>query len=218
MQQMRVIKPTRRSVSGLYSYNGLSIPYESTLERDFVIFQTFRTNVLEVIAQPVVIPFKKNGRAYKYTPDYFVHLDDGAEYRQELIKHLIVEVKPRSEWKKNWRDWSDKWKAAISYSDEHNFRFKIYDESRIHHKGLENVKYVLRFRKTACCEHDIQVILNQVEMMGNTTIEYLLEKFFKGGIYQPQGKRTILHLLGTKRLGFDFWEELDEKTEVWHVQ
>lgn len=60
MQQMRVIKPTRRSVSGLYSYNGLSIPYESTLERDFVIFQTFRTNVLEVIAQPVVIPFKKN--------------------------------------------------------------------------------------------------------------------------------------------------------------
>ena len=71
------------------------------------MFQTFRTNVLEVIAQPVVIPFKKNGRAYKYTPGYY-H-DDGAEYRQELIKHLIVEVKPESEWKrKNWRDWSDK--------------------------------------------------------------------------------------------------------------
>ena len=68
---------------------------------------------------------------------------------------------------------------------------------RIHHKGLENVKYVLRFRKTACCEHDIQVILNQVEMMGNTTNK-CSKKLFKGGIYRPQGKRTILHLLRIK--------------------
>lgn len=114
MQQVRVIKSTRRSVSGLYSYGGLSIPYESTLERDFVIFQTFKSNVLEVVAQPVTIPFKKNGRTYNYTPDYFVHLDDGAEYRQELIKNLIVEVKPKSEWKKNWRSCSTAAGGTIS--------------------------------------------------------------------------------------------------------
>lgn len=217
MQQTRIIKPTRRSVSGVYTHNGLSIPYESTLERDFVIFQTFRSNVLDVVAQPISIPFQKNSRKFNYTPDYFVHLDDGYHYRQELVKSLIVEVKPRSEWKKHWRDWSDKWKAAISYCKENNFSFKIYDESRIRHIGLENVNYVLRFRRIVCDESDIQLILNQVEMMGNTTIEYLLEKFFKGSIYRPQGKRVILHLLGTKRLGFDVWSELNEKTEVWHV-
>lgn len=35
-RQMRKIKPTRRSVSGVYAFRGSSrVEYESTLERDF---------------------------------------------------------------------------------------------------------------------------------------------------------------------------------------
>ena len=217
MQQVRVIKPTRRSMSGYYSHQGISIPYESTLERDFVLFQTFRSNVLDVVAQPVSIPFKKNGRTYNYTPDYFVQLDNGGDYFHTRTKSLIVEVKPKDEWTRHWREWSDKWKATRKYCQEHDYHFKIYDESRIRHQGLANVEHILRYEKLNCSDDNIRIILEQVEMMGTTTIEYLLKRFFKGEIYRPQGRRIIFHLLATKRLGFQLMDKLNEKTEVWYV-
>ena len=217
MEQVRVIKPTRRSMSGYYCHQGVSIPYESTLERDFVVFQTFRSNVIEVVAQPVAIAFEKHGRSYNYTPDYFVQIDnDGDRYNPDT-KSLIVEVKPRDEWARNWRDWSDKWKAAREYCKEHDYRFKIYDESRIRHQGLANVDHIMRYERLNCSRDDIETILEQVEMMGTTTIEYLLERFFMGDIYRPQGRRIIYHLMATKRLGFHLWDEINEKTEVWYV-
>lgn len=41
-QQVRKIKPTRLSVSGLLPFkDGVSIPYESTLERDFLLYFTY---------------------------------------------------------------------------------------------------------------------------------------------------------------------------------
>lgn len=40
--QTRKIRPTRRSVSGVYSFRGqTAIPFESTLERDFLIRKEF---------------------------------------------------------------------------------------------------------------------------------------------------------------------------------
>ena len=73
-RQMRKIKPTRRSVSGFYSFRGESaIVFESTLERDFIIRKEFNVNVLDIIPQPAQIPFTKNGRTYNYTPDFLVY-------------------------------------------------------------------------------------------------------------------------------------------------
>lgn len=210
MQQIRVIKPTRRSMSGYYSYKGISIPYESTLERDFVVFHTFRSDVLRIVAQPVRIAFIKNGRTYHYTPDYFVQFNTSA-------KPLIVEVKPKNEWLKYWREWSDKWKATIEYCKEQGYIFKIYDESRIRHQGLKNVEKLMRYERINCSNNDIEAVLKQVETMGTTTIELLLEKLFKEETCHPQGKRIIYHLIANKILEFPLRDELNEKTEIWHA-
>ena len=51
-KQVRTIKPTRRSVSGQICFEGSYIPFESTLERDFLIFHTFRKDVIDLVAQP----------------------------------------------------------------------------------------------------------------------------------------------------------------------
>ena len=53
-QQVRKIKPTRFSVSGLLPFKeGISIPYESTLERDLLLYFTYMPAVEEIISQPV---------------------------------------------------------------------------------------------------------------------------------------------------------------------
>lgn len=93
MEQVRKIKPTRLSVSGRILCKGKSIPYESTLERDFLIIQDFHPDIKSVTAQPISIKFQKNGREYLYTPDFYVEYHDFANR-----KDMIVEVKPEDLW------------------------------------------------------------------------------------------------------------------------
>lgn len=59
-QQVRKIKATRLSVSGQFPFkDGISIPYESTLERDLLLYFTYMPTVEEIISQPTRILFKK---------------------------------------------------------------------------------------------------------------------------------------------------------------
>ena len=214
-KQVRTIKPTRRSVSGQICFEGSYIPFESTLERDFLIFHTFRKDVIDLVAQPISIPFIKNGIEYEYTPDFFVQFYTGGDYECYETKPMIVEVKPLSEWKENWRDWSDKWKAAIQYCREQDFRFKIYDENRIRNKALININYINKFKNSFFDDSEKKCVIEQVQLMGGTTIGYLLERFFKGSLYRTNGRNLIFHLLANKHLEFDYWDELTELSEVW---
>lgn len=108
-KQVRKIKPTHLSVSGLLPFkDGVSIPYESTLERDFLLYFTYLPSVEEIIAQPARILFVKNGMTYPYTPDYLIRFNDGR-------RSILVEVKPKSKWQEHWRDWKEKWKAAMEF-------------------------------------------------------------------------------------------------------
>jgi len=108
-QQVRKIKPTRLSISGLLPFkDGVSIPYESTLERDLLLYFTYMPAVEEIISQPARILFVKNGMTYPYTPDYLIRFNDGR-------RSLLVEVKPKSKWQEHWRDWKEKWKAAMAF-------------------------------------------------------------------------------------------------------
>jgi len=138
---VREIKPTRRSVSGVYPFRKqYSLAYESSLERDFIVLQEFDSSVIEVIAQPIKIPFSLKGRNYQYTPDFLVMFEQVYPTRG-----MLVEVKPESEWRNHWRSWLPKWKAAYRWAVERDFLFHIYDESRIRGQRLANIKTLSRF-------------------------------------------------------------------------
>lgn len=210
MRQVRKIKPTRRSISGSLPFNGQSIQYESSLERDFLISHAFREDVINIIAQPITIPFTKNGRTYPYTPDFFI------EFNKESNKFpLIVEVKPKLEWQANWREWSGKWKTAISFCRQNNYRFRIYDEDRIRHKALENINYLNRFRHFDCEEVEKNTILEYVALKGFTNIDYLVARFYMGSLENKRGLKVINHLIATKKLRCNLFEDLNEFTEIW---
>lgn len=210
MRQVRKIKPTRRSISGNVSYKGLPIAFESSLERDFIIYHSFKNDVIDIVPQPIAIPFNKNGRSYEYTPDFFIQM------APDTGKSLIVEVKPKNEWQENWRDWSDKWKATIAFCREQDFRFAIYDEDRIHHLALDNINFLMRYKSTSVAPEEVAAILEDIEQRGCTTVEYILERYFKSHLYRSQGKRLIWHLMANKMIGFNIWSDVrSEKMEVW---
>lgn len=114
MGPVRKIGPTRRSMSGtVVLRNGRSLMRESTLERDFAIRKDFFLHVLDIIPQPVEIPFTlKSGRSCRYTPDFLVVYRAGNAHPELGPKPELVEVKEAKEWRTHWRRWSTKWKAA----------------------------------------------------------------------------------------------------------
>lgn len=208
-KQVRKIKPTRLSVSGHLPFKeGISLPYESTLERDFLFYFTYLPTVAEIVPQPVRIPFVKNGITYHYTPDFFIRFNDGRP-------SLLIEVKPKSKWQKHWREWKEKWKAAMAFAKQNDCIFHVYDEDRVHHAAFYNINSLQRYKRLQCDLEDIEALLSQVKLLDGTTINYLLVRFFGGDFHRGQGLRIIYHLLATKQLTCNWFEPITEFTEVW---
>lgn len=185
-KQVRKIKPTRLSVSGFLPFKDeISIPYESALEQDFLLYFTYLPSVEGIIAQPTRILFVKNRMTYPYTPDFLVRFNDGRPA-------LLVEVKPKSKWQTHWREWKEKWKAAMAFSKKNECIFHIYDEDKIRHLALFNINAVQRYKRLQCDPEDIEAILNQVKLHSSTTIDFLLSRFFTGSLYRTKGYRLSI--------------------------
>lgn len=211
MKQKRKIKPTRCSVSGKIPFKGKSVAYESMLERDFLIYHAFRSDVINIVSQPIRLEFIKHNHTYPYTPDYFVEFST-----ESGLKPILVEVKPEKLWRENWRDWSDKWKVAMAYCKEYGYIFHIYDESRIRHQALDNINFLMAFKNFDIDQADKEAILQQVDLMRFTTIDYLLTRFYSGN-FRSHGKRAIYHLLANRLLQIDLSLPIHDFSEVWGV-
>lgn len=214
--QQRKIRPTRRSISGSYAFRGqTSIAFESTLERDFLIRTEFFRSVLDVIPQPAEIPFVgTNGQTYTYTPDFLIYYRLGNRAYGDYPKPVLVEVKPDAEWRKHWRDWLPKWKAAWRYAQEQGWEFHIRDESRIRDKTFENVRFLERYKRMQFPIEESLSVLETVCEMGCVTIDYLLSRHFMG-LYRAQGIAHLWYLIASRQLDCDISRSLNELTELW---
>jgi len=214
--QMRRIKPTRRSVSGVYAFRGDSaIEYESTLERDFLIRTEFSLHVLDIIPQPARIPFvASNGRTYNYTPDFLVYYHLGSTPSDSYPKPKLIEVKPEADWKANLLNWMPKWKAAHRYALEQGWVFHIRDESRIRDQVLENIRFLQRYKHMTFPAEESTWVVENLRKMGRAPFHFLLARHFTG-LYRAEGIAHLWHLLATRKIDTDLSQPLDEFTELW---
>ena len=138
---VRKIKPTRRSVSGYFSFRGKEpIPYESTLERDFVMKMDYDRSVKHVVSQPARLFYiDANGIERRYTPDYLVY------FTNPMRKPLLVEVKEKQELERDFYKLRYKFSAAFGLAKQNGWTFKIYDERRIRNALLDNLQLLRSF-------------------------------------------------------------------------
>jgi len=215
-QHQRKIKPTRRSVSGIYPFRGeRPIQFESTLERDFLIRSEFPLNILDVISQPIQVPFTaSNGKDYLYTPDFLVYFRLGNDDYCNYPKPLLIEVKPEKEWRKHWRKWLPKWKAAWRYAQDQGWEFHIHDESRIRDVVLKNIRFLDLYKRMQFPAEESKLVIDSIKQMGGSPFHYVLARHFMG-IYEATGISHIWHLLATRQLDCDITRPLNNSTELW---
>ncbi len=216
IKQVRKIGVTRRSTSGVYMFRkSISTPYESSLERDFIIRAEFFLYVAEVIPQPVEIPFvEPGGRKNTYTPDFLTLYRLGSNSLGEYTKPLLVEVKPSEEWRKHWRAWLPKWKAAYRFAKDNDWEFRIFDEDRIRDQVFKNINFLKRYKRMQFPEDISEWVVNGVLERGTMSLDYMISLFFREH-RRASGIAHIWHLLATRRITCDITRPLNNFTEMW---
>jgi len=220
-RQIRKIGPTRRSVSGVFSFRGEDgIPFESTLERDFLVRKEFSPVVLKVIPQPVRIPFTAlNGGSYTYTPDFLVYYRAGDYPWSDCgLKPLLVEVKPRSDLRDKWLEMKPKFRAALRYAHEQGWDFRIHDETRIRDQVFQNILFLKRYKRMQFAAEDTQWLLDTLSEIGQAPFEHLVGRHFRGLTDTAVGISHIWHLLATGLLDCDMTCPLANNTVLWRRQ
>jgi len=133
MIKARKIKPSKKvSIRGKHRSQKMSsmIPWESTLERDYLKIAEFDSMITYISAQPISITYLFEGKEKTYFPDFLIKTRDFREY--------LVEVKPES--KKYLSENQIKFQVGMSYAKENGIEFRILSEKDIR-KGflLENL-------------------------------------------------------------------------------
>lgn len=216
LQPQRKIEPTKRSVPGIYPFrNETPIPFDSTLERDFLIRSEFFRSVSEIVAQPVQVPFRTTrGRQATYTPDFLVIYRVRGQIDSRRPKPKLIEVKPEREWRRHWRGWSPKWRAAMRVAREQGWTFHVRDESRIRDQALDNIRFLERYRRMRFDNHDSEWLIENIRELGSANMQYLVDELIAAG-ERSIGIAHLWHLLATRRLDCDISRPLRQDGEVW---
>lgn len=138
MEPVRVIRPSRRSVTGwIHSTKGHEpVPFESSLERDCAFQLIYDCRVKFVQSQPLTITFPDDdARNRSYTPDYLVEYEQGGE-----INKVLIEVKPIKKWKEEEEKLTARYTYAAHWAREKGVGFRLLTDEQIRATRLKNVR------------------------------------------------------------------------------
>lgn len=213
----RKIPKNYRNVTGIAASDKAvgSAGFESTLERDLLQILEFDIYVDRLEVQPVQIHWAdSNGKSRIYTPDVFV------QYRRDIapakhMRHLLCEVKYREDLRKNWADLYPKFRAAIRYAKERDWRFKIFTENEIRSDYLGNAKFLLPFKQHPANEDYQRLLLDRLQEMREADPDSLTKAIFQDRWKRAELLPTLWHLIAIRRIGMDLGLPLTMATRIW---
>lgn len=211
---VRKIRKSHIVITGLVATDKSErmIAYEGPLERDFIKLMTFDSiRVLEIEEQPVKIHFTDaDGKKRSYTPDILVTFRDGT-------KPLLAEIKPRRILKEKWKELKPKFRAARLYAREKGWSFEIITEVEIQTPYLDNVVFLLGFRRLPKDEAKSASILQALQKLRETTPEALLTTVTKDKWAMAFLTPFFWKLVANYEIGVNLEEPLTMASHIWSL-
>ncbi len=171
---VRKIPKNHLFVTGAYSSRKSKVmdPFESLLEKDYLLVLDFDDTVESFEVQPVRIPVKGISRGY--VPDVLVKFRPDSE-SGEIRKPLLAEVKRSDFLEKHAADYAPKFAAAHAYADPLGWEFRTVDEKEIRLPRLANIKFLREYRNVEPLEPDCLRVLHVLEeQQGHSSSERIL--------------------------------------------
>lgn len=207
--QTRVIGTSRRALTGFVPVKGVCVPFESSLERDFLVLQDYNPNVSEVIAQPHKIQYiddKKKKR--RYTPDFLVRFDNSTE--------IVYEVKYREDFLTNFSDFKGRFKAARTFYKNHDVRFKLIDEIKIRNGTFwKNIQFLHAYQDLLSDVNFENRLIQCLKITGEIHPQGLLEFAFSSKLNRMKAIPFLWRLLANDYFQYCHNEPLTMYSAIW---
>jgi hypothetical protein len=211
---VRSIGIQSRSITGTMP-NGAR--YESSLERDFMYLLEFDSTVDLYTPQPLTVRYRGlDGAWHRYTPDGLI------EWRDDQVvmdrRPLLVEIKYREAFTNNWREWRCRHRAITAFAEERGWQYDIYTETEIRTPLLQNVQFLLPYRKRSSTPETEKWILDTLTEWVESTPAMLISLLYSDKWNQAAVLPIVWKLLAERRIGFPFDEPLGMETPIWALQ
>lgn len=183
--------------------------FESTLERDVLIYFEFKSNVKSFEVQPVLIDWiDADNRKRTYTPDVLVHFDDR--------EPIMYEVKYSEDLQTLLKEDRDKFKAAIKFARNKGWRFKFFTEDKVGYQYLKNVRFLLPFLQAGPrVETDMDLIDDKLHEFSESTPKKVITSIYTDEFNQADLIPTLWYLVATEQIGIDLNEPLTMISKIW---
>ncbi|WP_190294970.1 TnsA endonuclease N-terminal domain-containing protein [Marinobacter sp. R17] len=207
---VRAIRPNSRSTTGYFPPFG---EYESTLERDFMEILRFDRKVESYLPQPVTIEFLDTaGRRRQYTPDGLIRF-----LPEENLLPVLVEIKHRADFRKDWRSLLPKFRAAKAYCLRQAWEFEVLSENEIRTPYLENIRFLWPYRSRQIEPGLKQRILEVLWDLDECDPELLTCALCKTSSNRAAMIAPIWHLVSEGTIGCDLNKPISMKTPIWPI-
>ena len=207
---VRAVEVGRRSVVGRINVHGRVLPFESTLECDFLRIMAFDQTLEAVYAQPVRLRYvDAEGRPRRYTPDFRVVPKDRA------IPPTLFEIKYRKDLWLNWPALKPRFRAAVRYARRTGQRFRLMTDVEIRGPHLENVVFLRQYLDRRPDEGTEVQLLRTLAVLGEATPETLLAAAYWATENRVKALAPLWRLLALRRIEADLFSQLTMQTPIW---
>lgn len=207
----RVLRVSRRSLTGRVTLgDGGAADFESSLERDWLLALDFDPRVQEIQVQPFSLRYEHHGATRRYTPDVRADYELGSG-----VTTVVYEVKPSEELRANWSAYRPRFKAAVRYCRQHQWRFKLVTEYHIRTALLSNARFLRRYRALPDQDLCVQQLLYTLRALGTSTPQALLAAAYWSEESRMAALPMLWKLIGTRRLGADLHVPLTMSAPIW---
>jgi hypothetical protein len=198
------ILPSEKSVG--------SAEFESSLERDVLIYFEYKSNVKRFEVQPVQIDwFDENNRKRTYTPDVLVHFND----RQPIV----YEIKYSQDLTELLKEERIKFRAAIKFARDNGWRFKFFTEEKVGLTYLKNIRFLLPFLQSGPrVETDMDLIDDKLHEFTVSTPRQIITSIYSDEFNQADLIPTLWYLVASDQIGIDLNEPLTMVSKIWSVR
>lgn len=202
-------------MTGRVMVKGVAVGYESTLERDYLIFMNWHRGVSHVDGQPVTIRYRNaEGRMTSYTPDFLTTYLDGS--RQ------LAEVKYRADLKELWADYRPRFRQGVRWAASQSAggqatRFKIMTDTEIRTDYLRNARFLSGYIGDDPEPGIEDQLAATLVTMGETTPKALLEAAFRHPVNRVAAIRPMWRMIGLGRIEFDMNAALTMASAIWII-
>lgn len=209
---VRKIGMNYRSVTGRVALShGGSVPFESTLERDWLISLDFDPQVVTVQGQPLKIEYESTDRQRTYTPDVMAEFRD----RSGQTRTVVYEVKYREDLWSQWEDLKPKFRAAVRHCRSQGWKFKIVTETEIRTPLLSNAQFLRRYQQLAEKPAVEKELLITLRALGETTPQALLEATYWSDGTRAEALPFLWKLVASRAISTTMHEPLTMASPIW---